>query len=46
MVRRVIVCSEVKDFRSGAEVRASVNSTFKLYAIDPKPGDLSMSRLK
>ena len=46
MVRRVILCSEVKDLRSVAEVKASVNSTKQLHAIDPKPGDLSMSRLK
>ena len=31
-----MICSKVKDFRSGA----------KLYVIDPKPGDLAMSRLK
>ena len=46
IVRRVILCSEVKDLRSVAEVKASVNSTKQLHAIDPKPGDLSMSRLK
>ena len=32
--------------RFGAEVKASVNCTIKLHGIDPKPGDLSMSRLK
>ena len=42
MVRRVILCSEVKDLRSVAEVKASVNSTKQLHAIDPKPGDLSI----
>ena len=46
MVRRVIVCSEVKVLRTGAEARASLNRAVKLYAIDPKPGDLTMSRLK
>ena len=46
MVRRVIVCSMVKNLRFGAEGKPSVNSADKLYAIDPKPGDLSMSRLK
>ena len=46
MVRRVIVCSEVKNLRFGAEVKASVNRTKELHVIDPKPGDLSMSRLK
>ena len=46
MVRRVIVCSKVKFLRNGAEARASLNRAFKFVAIDPKPGDLSMSRLK
>ena len=46
MVRRVIVCSEVKSLRLGAVARASLNRAFKFVAIDPKPGDLSMSRLK
>ena len=46
MVRRVIVCSKVKFLRNGAAGKPSVNSTNKLHVIDPKPGDLSMSRLK
>ena len=46
MVRRVIVCGKVKHLRCGAEARASLNRAVKLYAIDPKPGDLAMSRLK
>ena len=46
MVRRVYVWSEVKDFRSGAEARASLKRAKELHAYDPKPGDLSMSRLK
>ena len=46
MVRRVIVRGVVKDFRSAAEGKPSVNSTNESLAIDPKPGDLSMSRLK
>ena len=46
MVRRVMVYSEVKRLSREAEAKASVNCTNKLYAIDPKPGDLSMSRLK
>ena len=45
-VRRVILCSEVKLFSNEAEGKPSVNSTKKLHDIDPKPGDLSMSRLK
>ena len=31
---------------TGAEAKASVKSTFESLIIDPKPGDLSMSRLK
>ena len=46
MVRRVNVTSKVKDLRSGAEAKASVKSTKESLVIDPKPGDLSMSRLK
>ena len=46
MVRRVNVTSEVKDLRSAAEARASLNRANKLHVIDPKPGDLSMSRMK
>ena len=46
MVRRVMVCSVVKDFRSEAEARASLKRAKELHDIDPKPGDLSMSRLK
>ena len=45
-VRRAIVCSKVKDLRSGAEAKASVKSTVESLIIDPKPGDLSMSRMK
>ena len=45
-VRRVIVCSEVKYFRYGAEGKPRVNSPRELHIIDPKPGDLSMCRLK
>jgi hypothetical protein len=30
----------------GAEARASLNRAIKYYAIDPKPSDLDMSRLK
>ena len=45
-VRRVIGCSEVKLLSNGAEGKPSVNSTNQLHVIDPKPGDLSMSRLK
>ena len=46
MVRRVIVTSELKVFSTEGEGKPSVNSADELVAIDPKPGDLSMSRLK
>ena len=46
MVRRVIVCSELKVFSTEGEARASLNRAKKFVAIDPKPGDLSMDRLK
>ena len=45
-VRRVIVCSEVKYLRYGAEEKSSLKRAKKLYDVDPKPGDLSMARLK
>ena len=45
-VRRVMMSGKVKDLRSGAEAKASVKSTVESLIIDPKPGDLSMSRLK
>ena len=41
-----MVCSKVKCLRHGAEARASLKRASKLHAIDPKPGDLAMSRLK
>ena len=41
-----MACGKVKYFRYGAEAKASVKSTFEPLIIDPKPGDLSMSRLK
>ena len=41
-----MICSKVKYFRYGAEARASLNRASKLHVIDPKPGDLAMSRLK
>ena len=41
-----MVCSVVKDFRSEAEARASLSRAKELSVIDPKPGDLAMSRMK
>ena len=40
------MCSEVKYLRYGAEGKPSLNRAIKLHAVDPKPGDLSMDRVK
>jgi hypothetical protein len=45
MNRRVTVSSQVKALRAGAEAKASLNRAM-LLAVDPKPGDLSMARVK
>ena len=45
-VRRVIVRSKLKVLSTGGAARASLNRANELCAIDPKPGDLSMDRLK
>ena len=45
-VRRVTLTGKVKDFRSEAEGKPSLNRAVKSVGVDPKPGDLSMSRLK
>ena len=36
---------KVKSF-DGATVKASLNRAIKYWELDPKPGDLTMSRLK
>ena len=46
MVRRVIVTGKLKVFSTEGAGKPSVNSANELVAIDPKPGDLPMSRLK
>ncbi len=46
MVRRVAVCSEVKGLKSRSRRETEDEESVKLHAADPKPGDLSMSRLK
>ena len=33
-------------WKDGAEGKPSINSANKYYAIDPKPSDLAMSRMK
>ena len=46
-VQRVIVYGEVKLCVSNeAEEKSSLKRAYKSYIIDPKPGDLSMSRMK
>ena len=47
MNRRVIVYGKVKYYvRYEAEEKSSLKRANKSYEIDPKPGDLSMVRLK
>ena len=41
-----MVCSKVKYLRYEAVGKPSLNRATKLNAIDPKPGDLSMGRVK
>ena len=45
-VRRVTLAGEVKFLRNGAEGKPSLNRAIESVRVDPKPGDLSMSRLK
>ena len=45
-VRRVTSAGEVKDVKSGAEGKPSLNRAIESAGVDPKPGDLPMSRLK
>ena len=40
------MCSKVKRFRREAAGKPSLNRANELHVADPKPGDLSMSRLK
>lgn len=46
MIRRVTVGSVVKSFRDEAVGKPSLNSANELAAIDPKPCELSMGRVK
>ena len=39
------MCSELKPVGEGA-AKASLNRAIELHALDPKPGDLAMGRLK
>jgi CDGSH-type Zn-finger protein len=46
MIRRLAVVSQVKPFCGGAEAKASLNRATKLVAIDAKPRELRMGRMK
>ncbi len=45
MGQRLRVCSELKPVGGGA-AKASLNRAPELHALDPKPDDLAMGRLK
>ena len=45
MGQRLTVCSELKPVGGGA-AKASLNRAIELHAVDPKPDDLAMARLK
>ena len=42
----LIFAARLSNWSYGAAARASLNRANELLALDPKPGDLSMSRLK
>ena|GEM_PF-7076279 len=44
--RRVTLACKVKRLRRGAAAKASLNRANKYACVDPKPGDLVLSRLK
>ncbi len=46
MGQRVMAASEVKSLKDGAAAKASLNRAHELHGVDPKPGDLSMARVK
>ena len=46
MIRRLTVMGKVKRFCRGAEAKASLNRANKLGAVDAKPRELHMARLK
>ena len=45
MGQRLSLTSKLKPLGVGA-AKASLNRAFEFVALDPKPGDLAMSRLK
>ena len=46
MIRRLTVISQVKPFCGGAEAKASLKRATELVAVDAKPRDLRMGRMK
>ena len=46
MIRRLTVTSQVKGLWPGAEAKASLNRANELVAVDAKPRDLRMGRMK
>ena len=42
----LMYAARLSDWSHGAAARASLNRANELHVLDPKPGDLSMSRLK
>ena len=46
MSRLVTVCGKVKDFRSGAVAKASLNRANQSHAVHAKPSDLALARVK
>ena len=46
MSQRVTFSGEVKAEKAGAEAKASLNRACESLGVDPKPGELSMARVK
>ena len=46
MSRRVTFSGKVKAETAGAEAKASLNRAYESLGVDPKPGELSMARVK
>jgi len=46
MSQRVTISSKVKVVTAGAVAKESLNRALELLGVDPKPGELSMARLK
>jgi hypothetical protein len=46
MIRRLTVVSKVKVFCTGAEAKASPKRALQLAAVDAKPRELRMGRMK